>query len=171
MPNLATAKSTNAAFTTPGYRPTALFVGGTSGIGEGTALAFARATKGTFYACFWRSRLLTAVALCVGNAHILICGRNKASAERIIATFPQTPTSQYEFVECDATLMKNVVKATADIKSRVGGAINYLVLTQGIMTFNGFDATEEGIDRKLSLHFYSRWKASTSRAFLVWFPV
>ena len=101
-----------------------------------------------------------------GNARILICGRNKASAERIIATFPKTPNSQYEFVECDASLMKNVVKAAADIKSRVGGPINYLVLSQGIMTTNGFDATAEGIDRKMSLHFYSRWKVSTLHVFI-----
>lgn len=47
MPSLSAAKSTNAAFAAT-YRPTALFVGGTSGVGEGTAGAFARATKGTF---------------------------------------------------------------------------------------------------------------------------
>lgn len=40
---LASNKSYN-----PSYRPTALFVGGTSGIGEGAATALAKATKGSF---------------------------------------------------------------------------------------------------------------------------
>jgi len=87
----------------------------------------------------------------------LICGRNKANAEKIIASFPQTPNSKYEFIECDVSLMKNVVATSADIKQRVQ-TLNYLVLSQGIMTMQGFTPTSEGIDMKLSLHFYSRWK-------------
>jgi len=136
MPSLSAAKVANAAYSAS-YRPVALFVGGTSGIGEGTARAFARATN--------------------GNAHILICGRNKANAERIIATFPKTDQSTYEFVPCDAMLMKNVSAAAAEIKSKVN-TINYVVLSQGMFSFKGFDPTSEGIDSKLALHFYGRWK-------------
>lgn len=55
--------------------------------------------------------------------------------------------------------MKNVTKAAEEVKSRIGDApINFLVLSQGIMNWDGFTPTEEGIDRKLALHFYSRWK-------------
>ncbi|KAG8892518.1 hypothetical protein FRB99_002667, partial [Tulasnella sp. 403] len=136
MPSLSAVRTANSTFTSS-YRPTAVFVGATSGIGEGTARAFAIATK--------------------GNAHIFICGRNKESAEKVIASFPKSPTSQYEFVQCDASLMKNVVAAAAEIKSKIN-TINYIVLSQGIMTMNGFTPTSEGIDVKLALHFYSRWK-------------
>ncbi|KAG8918977.1 hypothetical protein FRC00_011881, partial [Tulasnella sp. 408] len=143
MPSLASVRTSNAAFTAA-YRPTALFVGGTSGCGQGTAEAFARATQ--------------------GRAHILICGRNREAAERIIETFPKHPESKYEFVECDASLMKNVVKAAEEVKHKISEAdgskstLNYLVLSQGILTMKGFDPTSEGIDRKLALHFYGRWK-------------
>jgi NAD(P)-dependent dehydrogenase (short-subunit alcohol dehydrogenase family) len=136
MVSLSVARSANAAFSAA-YRPVALFVGGTSGIGQATAQAFARATK--------------------GNAHIMICGRNKASAEDTIASFPQTSDSKYEFISCDVTLMKNVVTAAESIKSRVD-TVNYLVLSQGVLDFNGFTPTAEGIDRKFALRFYSRWK-------------
>ncbi|KAG8984193.1 hypothetical protein FRB94_006274 [Tulasnella sp. JGI-2019a] len=136
MVNLSTARASNAAFTAS-YRPVALFVGATAGIGQGTAEAFARATK--------------------GNAHIMICGRSKTSADKIIAGLPQTPESQYEFIECDVSLMKNVADTASSIKSRVD-TLNYLVLSQGIFTMQGFTPTSEGIDMKLALHFYSRWK-------------
>ncbi|KAG9046097.1 hypothetical protein FS837_005084 [Tulasnella sp. UAMH 9824] len=143
MPSVASVRASNATFTAA-YRPTALFVGGTSGCGQGTAEAFARATQ--------------------GRAHILICGRNREAAERIIETFPKHPESKYEFVECDASLMKNVVKAAEEVKHKISEAdgnkstLNYLVLSQGILTMKGFDPTSEGIDRKLALHFYGRWK-------------
>lgn len=65
--------------------------------------------------------------------------------------------------------MKNVIEAAAEVKKLIAeeaeeeGAklkLNYLVLSQGILTLNGFDPTAEGIDRKLALHFYGRWKVS-----------
>ncbi|KIO21685.1 hypothetical protein M407DRAFT_245406 [Tulasnella calospora MUT 4182] len=144
MHTLSRVKASSASFN-PSYRPTALFVGGTSGVGRGTAEAFARATK--------------------GRAHILICGRNRQAAEEIIAGFPNHDESKYEFVECDATLMKNVVQAAEEVKRRISGEagegkakLNYVVLSQGILTLHGFDPTSEGIDKKMALHFYGRWK-------------
>lgn len=71
MPSLAAVRTANAAFN-PSYAPVALFVGGTSGIGQGLAEAFAHHTK--------------------GNAHIVIIGRNRAAADAIIAQFPNPPT-------------------------------------------------------------------------------
>ncbi|KAG9034253.1 hypothetical protein FRB95_013535 [Tulasnella sp. JGI-2019a] len=136
MVTLSVARAANAAFSASS-RPVALFVGGTSGIGQGTAEAFARATK--------------------GNAHIMICGRSQANADKIIAALPKTPESKYEFIQCDVSLMKNVADTASTIRARVG-SLNYLVLSQGIMTMQGFTPTAEGIDTKLALHFYSRWK-------------
>ncbi|KAL0060797.1 hypothetical protein AAF712_012390 [Marasmius tenuissimus] len=79
------------------YLLVGIFVGGTSGIGQGMADAFADHTE--------------------GNAHIVIVGRNKAAAEGIIANFPQPSSSEakHGFVRCDVTLMENVQKATTEL--------------------------------------------------------
>ncbi|KAJ7627785.1 hypothetical protein DFH06DRAFT_1006720 [Mycena polygramma] len=138
MPSLSAARAFNAAFR-PSYTPVAIFVGGTSGIGQGMAESFARHTK--------------------GNAHIVIVGRNRAAAEAIISTFPK-PTAAgatHEFVECDIALMKNVHRVTDELRARIP-KINFLVLTAGYMTTSGRNETEEGIDRKLAVHYYGRWK-------------
>ncbi|CAL1706630.1 unnamed protein product [Somion occarium] len=138
MPSLSKVLADNNAYKWA-YLPVALFVGGTSGIGRGTAQAFAKATK--------------------GNAHIIICGRDRSAAESLIASFPK-PTSQdakHEFIQCDVTRMKNVQAATSSLLSRLP-KLNYLVITCGFMAFRGRDETEEGIDTKLAVHYYGRWK-------------
>ncbi|KAJ7864197.1 NAD(P)-binding protein [Mycena leptocephala] len=133
MPSLLTVQASNAAFS-PSYIPVAIFVGGTSGIGQGMAEAFARHTK--------------------GNAHIILVGRNRAAAQSILATFPKPgPGTTHEFVECDITLMSNVHRLRARIPK-----INFLVLTTGVMTMDGRNETAEGIDRKLAVHYYGRWR-------------
>ena len=101
-----------------------------------------------------------------GDSDIIIVGRNRASAENIFSTLPMptpTPTSEgistpaREFVQCDVTLMKNVQEATRSILTKYS-KINYLVMSPGIMTLAGRDETEEGIDKKLAVHYYARWK-------------
>ncbi|KAK1234734.1 hypothetical protein PQX77_002058 [Marasmius sp. AFHP31] len=121
------------------YLPVGIFVGGTSGIGQGMAEAFADHTQ--------------------GNAHIVIVGRNKTAAEAIIAKFPQpsSPEAKHEFVQCDVTLMKNVQKTTTELLSRIP-RINYLAMSPGFTTMKERDETPEGIDRKMAVHYYARWK-------------
>ncbi|KAJ7087690.1 NAD(P)-binding protein [Mycena belliarum] len=138
MPSLSVVRAFNAAFT-PAYIPVAIFVGGTSGIGQGMAEAFARHTK--------------------GNAHIVLVGRNRAAAEAILATFPKptAPGVTHEFVACDVTLMKNVRRVAGELRARLP-TVNFLVLTPGVLTMNGRNETEEGIDRKLAVHYYGRWR-------------
>jgi len=142
MLSLATIRATNAAFVhSSSSPPVAVFVGGTSGIGEGMVLTFAEHTK--------------------GKSNIVIVGRNQAAAERIFASIPAQPSgsdkSAREFVQCDVSLMKNVQTATEDILSRYS-KINYLVMSPGILTLSGRDETTEGIDKKLAVHYYGRWK-------------
>jgi len=103
-----------------------------------------------------------------GNSDIIIVGRNRASAENIFSTLPM-PTSTSisesdnptiparEFVQCDVTLMKNIQEATRSILTKYP-KINYLVMSPGIMTLAGRDETKEGIDKKLAVHYYARWK-------------
>jgi NAD(P)-dependent dehydrogenase (short-subunit alcohol dehydrogenase family) len=142
-PSLASLRTSNAEFVgNLQGKPVAVFVGGTSGIGQGMAENFAK----------WRE----------GRAHIVIVGRNEAAAKDIISHFPQVPASEqgqwtYEFVKCDATLMKEVKRASSEILSR-HPKINYLVMSPGYFTTSGRDESEEGIDKKLAVHYYARWK-------------
>ncbi|KAF7364181.1 hypothetical protein MSAN_01077400 [Mycena sanguinolenta] len=131
MPSLSAVLAFNSSFF-PSYTPVAIFVGGTSGIGQGMAEAFARHTK--------------------GNAHIVLIGRNRAAAESIIQRFPKptVPGVTHEFVEmCTAS--------PGELRARIP-KINFLVLSPGVITINGRNETEEGIDRKLALHYYGRWR-------------
>lgn len=136
MPSLSIVRAANLA-AVPKYRPTAVFLGGTSGVGQAVAEALAEATK--------------------GDAHIVICGRNKSAADKIIANLPSHPESKYEFEPCDATLMSNVRNTTGSLLSKLP-KLNYLVLSPGFLTLKGRDETTEGIDKKLALNYYARWK-------------
>ncbi|KAJ7696321.1 hypothetical protein B0H17DRAFT_1198236 [Mycena rosella] len=137
MPSLAIVRASNAAWN-PAYTPVGVFVGGTSGIGEGIAEAFARHTK--------------------GNAHIILVGRNRAAATSILARLekPAIPGLAREFLECDLSLLRNVKRTSAEILSRFP-RVNFLVLTAGAISLSGLDVTEEGVDRQMALLYYSKW--------------
>lgn len=122
------------------YRPTAVFVGGTSGIGEGMARAFGRHTG--------------------GDSRIVLVGRNTQAAEEVIGCLPRADSlngPRHKFVASDLTLMSNVRKMTAKLHEKLP-KVNFLVLSPGIMSLQGRTETEEGIDRKLALHYYARWR-------------
>ncbi|TFY63880.1 hypothetical protein EVJ58_g2986 [Rhodofomes roseus] len=142
MPSLAVVRESNAKFSPP-TTPVAIFLGGTSGIGQGTAQTFARHVK--------------------GNAHIILVGRNRAAAEAIIATFPKAPNSKYEFVYCDASLIRNIPETTSALLARLP-KVNYLVLSSGALpslwdAIRGIEhRTEEDIDRLRAVLFYCRTK-------------
>lgn len=142
MISISEARSINASFSPAYPLPVAIFVGGTSGIGEAMARHFARFTK--------------------GNAHIIIIGRNKTAAEETIASFPTPSESEgrqalHEFVYCDATLMKNIDATTKDLLARIP-KINFLILSPGYLSARGRDETEEGIDKSMALRYYARFK-------------
>ena len=94
-----------------------------------------------------------------GNSSIIIVGRNRAAAETIFASLPLASSqgTGREFIQCDASLMSNVYAAFWEILSR-HTKINNLVLSPGIITSNGRDETSEGIDKKLAVHYYARWR-------------
>lgn len=134
MPALAAVRASNQKFTPPS-RPVAVFVGGTSGIGQGIAETFVKYTN--------------------GDAHTIIVGRNQSAADAIISRFPKENGGQHEFISCDMTLMANVRKAAQEISAKVD-KINYLVMSPGFVSLGGRDPTSEGIDKQLALNYYAR---------------
>ncbi|KAJ7149306.1 hypothetical protein C8R43DRAFT_1068492 [Mycena crocata] len=133
MPPLAQVLKTNAGFIPKSRKPVALFLGGTSGIGQAMARRFAQYMN--------------------GESHIIVVGRNKSAAEATFSSFP--PSGQYEFVPCDVTLMKNVGTVTASLLESIP-KLNFLVLSPGFFTIiAGREETPEGIDKKLALLYYS----------------
>lgn len=136
MPSLTAVRTSNAAWR-PTYRPVGLFFGGTSGIGEAMAKQLAAQTN--------------------GDAHIVLLGRNRDAAEKIIAGFPKHERSVYEFEKVDATSMKDVRRVAAELSSRLK-KVNFIVATTGFLTMKGRNETEEGIDRKMAVNVYGRYR-------------
>ncbi|EKM81341.1 hypothetical protein AGABI1DRAFT_106076 [Agaricus bisporus var. burnettii JB137-S8] len=138
MSSLSLIRKANSSFQ-PQYTPVAVFVGGTYGIWRGMAEAFGRHTQ--------------------GKSNIVIIGRNKDAADELFSTLPSPNDTIYnrDFIHCDATRMKNVEIATKEILARYS-RINFLVLSPGNSRLWGRDETEEGLDTKLALYHYARWK-------------
>lgn len=109
-------------------------VGGTSGIGESTAREFVRYSS---------------------SPHIYLVGRNATQGALLKSEFQQLNSeSNVQFIQSDVSLLRNVDEVCAEIKSKED-KINLLALSQGTMTTK-HDETSEGLDKKFSLHYYSR---------------
>lgn len=92
----------------------AVFVGGTSGVGEYTVKAFAK---------------------CTPNPRAYIVGRSHEAADRIIEECKQlSPSGKFEFIKADVSLLKNVDDVCRQIKEKETG-INILFESQGTMAF------------------------------------
>ncbi|KAF2255160.1 hypothetical protein BU26DRAFT_559780 [Trematosphaeria pertusa] len=130
MVDLTAVKASNGRLPT---RLTAVFVGGTSGIGEYTLLAFAnRCPYPTAY----------------------FVGRSQAAADRILANLNRiNPKGTYHFIKSDVAFVKNVDAVCEEIKSKEG-YMNILCLSQGTM-IQGIE-TEEGLNAAASLILHSR---------------
>jgi NAD(P)-dependent dehydrogenase (short-subunit alcohol dehydrogenase family) len=88
----------------------AVFVGGTSGIGEYTLKKFARYAE---------------------NPRIYLVGRSQVAADRIIPECIKiNPDGQYIFIQSDVSLLKNVHRVCEKILSKEV-SINLLFQTQG----------------------------------------
>lgn len=99
-----------------------------------------------------------------GRAHIILLGRNQDAANKIIASFPQTPAgtpaeeeSKYSFIKVDATSMAQVREVTAKLSNELD-KINFIVASAGYSTLKGRDESPEGIDRKIACTFYARFR-------------
>jgi NAD(P)-dependent dehydrogenase (short-subunit alcohol dehydrogenase family) len=104
----------------------ALVVGGTSGIGQGIALALAKR-----------------------QYEVILAGRSEARGQAVIQKMEGV---NHQFVSINAFDLASV-KQVAD---SVGGNIDVLVMTHGMATLQGYTPTKDGLDEKLQLHYFSR---------------
>ncbi|KAL2853173.1 hypothetical protein BJX68DRAFT_52840 [Aspergillus pseudodeflectus] len=137
MVSLDAVKQSNADLKDYGPGLVGVFVGGTSGIGEATARSFVK----------------YAIAPIV-----YLIGRNETQAAEIIEDLQTlNPESRVSFVQCDVSLLRRVDEACRTIQEKED-KVNVLVLSSGIFTTKGRDETSEGLDKKLTLHYYARMR-------------
>ncbi|KAJ2922975.1 hypothetical protein H1R20_g14133, partial [Candolleomyces eurysporus] len=141
MPPFALVKASNDGYC-PLYVPVVVVFGGTSGIGKAMTRRLSEQLD--------------------GRIHVIVVGRNKASADALFSSLPKPTGSKqelercgYEFIYCDISLMKNVHQAAQAIAQRCP-KINYLILASGKAFFGKRKETEEGLDSQLVLRYY--WK-------------
>ncbi|KAL5052304.1 hypothetical protein BDW71DRAFT_202421 [Aspergillus fruticulosus] len=146
MVSLNLVRSTNAALRSPSStKITALFVGGTSGIGLSTLRALARHTDGN---------ALTAY----------IVGRSASRAEPVLSELQRiSPQARFTFIEADVSLIKNVdgvCKKVLEVEKRGKGKLDFLFMTPGGISIplKGRDETSEGLDRLFALRYYARMR-------------
>ena len=137
---LKTSNTSHFASKAGGSPPVAVFIGGTSGIGDAMVRAFAQYTN--------------------GNASIAIIGRNKEAGERILSELPKPDSAigapERVFIQCDVSLMRNVSSAVKQLTASFT-KINYLVLSTGFLDFSERKETPEGLEYRLAVSYYSRW--------------
>ncbi|KAJ4357401.1 uncharacterized protein N0V89_001976 [Didymosphaeria variabile] len=132
MVALTAIKASNATLPT---RLTAVFVGGTSGIGLYTLLALARHCA---------------------NPTIYFIGRSQTAADRILIDLRTlNPKGTYKFIPSDVALIKNVDAVCEQIKVREKH-VNILVQSQGVMSVG--QETSEGMHATASLVLHSRMR-------------
>ncbi|KAL4963767.1 uncharacterized protein BDV14DRAFT_175961 [Aspergillus stella-maris] len=140
MPSLQAVRAHNATLRNlPSI--TALFVGGTSGIGQSTLRQLARHTNSP-------------------NLTAYIVGRNQARANPFLSELKEiSPQGKFHFIEADVSLARNVDRVCEEVKRREE-KLDYLFMTPGGISvpFKGRDETIEVIDTLFALRYYSRMR-------------
>ncbi|PGH13901.1 hypothetical protein AJ80_06170 [Polytolypa hystricis UAMH7299] len=137
MVSLEAVRANNTGLKNLGPGLVAVFVGGTSGIGETTAREFVRHTS---------------------SPRVYLVGRSQPDASRIIEELKAiNPEGKVSFIKTDASLLRNVDEACKEIRSKEE-RVNLLFVSAGIATLKGRQEIDEGLDRKFSIHYYSRMR-------------
>ena len=121
MVSLKDVRASNASFkekAIPGL--VALFIGGTSGIGKGTLIQFAKnANAPTVY----------------------VVGRSKASATPLLNELEKlNPNGTFTFIETQISLIKNVDRVCEEVKAKEK-KLDIIFLSTGYLTLEGRQGT------------------------------
>ncbi|RAK95639.1 short-chain dehydrogenases/reductase, partial [Aspergillus ibericus CBS 121593] len=136
MPTLSQVRQSNTALGAGRPHMVAVFVGGTSGIGEATAKQFALAVK---------------------KPTIHLVGRNEASGSRILEELrASNPEGSFNFIKSDVSLLRNVDEACAEIRKQEK-QIDLLFMSTGHLALSKKN-TEEGLDNNHVLRYYARMR-------------
>jgi NAD(P)-dependent dehydrogenase (short-subunit alcohol dehydrogenase family) len=136
------ASNNKIPITLPSF-PTAVFVGGTSGIGLGALRAFTAHTTTL-------------------SPTIYIVGRSAKSLDALIASL-QNVNSTATFIPVqatDLTLVKDAAKAADEIASKVE-KVDFLFMSPGFLSLYR-ENTPEGFDSTQAIRFYSRMRFLTA---------
>lgn len=120
--------------------PVGVFCGGTSGIGLSTAVAFVEATKNSS---------LPPTVYIVGRS----AARGEAAKEQLTKINPKI---KYQFLQHDLLYIEQA-KRVANIIKTHENYINLLSVSQGSFPANGQRLTDEGLEEKMAVSYYSRW--------------
>ena len=116
MVSISQVQASNALFSsTFPSRLVALFVGGTSGIGEITLKKFAKYSH---------------------QPRAYFVGRSQNAADRIVAECKElNPTGEYTFIKADVSLLRVVDQVCKEIRAQEK-SLNILFLSQGVMSMD-----------------------------------
>ena len=151
MVTLEAVRSRNAQLLQSRQPFVAVYVGGTAGIGEYAVRALA-----ANYAKHGQET----------GPRVYVVGRNVKAATKIIADCRTTcPSGEFNFVKAEnLSLLKDVDRVCDEIiqaeKARADGTgrVDFLMQTQGYLSFGGREETPEGLDALMSLLYYSRMR-------------
>lgn len=132
----------------------AVVVGATSGIGQGLALRLAEAGCGVMV-----------VGRSPDRGQALVEELRRRAAEKAAEQGAECEEKAYSFRQLDAFSLPDCRQLANEIQKE--GGLDYLVLTQGMATMQGYTPTpveKGGLDEKLTLHYYSRALLMTALA-------
>lgn len=133
MPKLDAVRSANAALKLASKHY--LILGGTSGIGEHTALALAAQQP----------------------SKLTIVGRNEQAAKSILERLQTlNPSGVAEFHRCDLSLISDIKRFAKDFIAK-HETLDAVIWSAGILSMRGRTETTEGHDVKMVTHYYGRW--------------
>ncbi|VVT47277.1 uncharacterized protein SAPINGB_P001631 [Magnusiomyces paraingens] len=143
MPNFETiTKSLQNYAKNPTIKtPVGVFVGGTSGIGLNTAITFARVNAASEF-----------------PTKIYLVGRDSSKAIEAENLIKEVNASAVvNFLKHDMCYIEQA-KRVANIVKNHESKLNLLFVGQGGFPSGGRSETEEGIDRKVAVCYYTRWQ-------------
>lgn len=139
MVGISSIRAANSSLRTldPGLALTAVFIGGTSGIGLATLRAFAQH---------------------VPRPNATIVGRNRSRFEPHLASLQQlNPNGKFTFIEHPIELLADVDATSNLIQETLHGKkIDLFYQSQGYISFAGRQSNADGLDSSIALRYHGR---------------